>query len=190
MKLRKLRPSEWRVIHSEFMIALTLNQSTSFFLTAMDWELKKLRSWLHPQYVGTTNAQTKKHVWLFEENLYLARDDVRRKDFDRYRNQSWDSSQYWKLIDSKMKSTFGLREEASIGIAVRDNRHIPQWIKIVVSIRDGGRCVYCGESDPTKLEFDHRKSWAKGGSSKDENNICLGCRTCNRKKGMQDWGWG
>jgi hypothetical protein len=49
--------------------------------------------------------------------------------------------------------------------------------------------VYCGESNVKLLEFDHRKAWSKGGTSKDPLNICLGCKTCNRKKSDKDWGW-
>ena len=75
------------------------------------------------------------------------------------------------------------------GIGVRDNRYIPQWVKIHVVLRDKGRCVYCGEDDVKLLEFDHREAWSKGGSSKDPLNICLGCRPCNRRKGDRDWGW-
>jgi 5-methylcytosine-specific restriction endonuclease McrA len=75
-------------------------------------------------------------------------------------------------------------------IGVRDNRYIPQWVKIHVVLRDKGRCVYCGKDDPKELEFDHRRAWSKGGSSKDPLNICLGCKGCNRSKGARDWGWG
>jgi len=49
--------------------------------------------------------------------------------------------------------------------------------------------VYCGENNIKILEFDHRKAWSKGGSSKDPLNICLGCKPCNRKKSDKDWGW-
>ena len=80
-------------------------------------------------------------------------------------------------------------EEEGHGIGVRDNRYIPQWVKIHVVLRDKGRCVYCGESNIKILEFDHRKAWSKGGSSKDPLNICLGCKPCNRKKSDKDWGW-
>lgn len=93
----------------------------------------------------------------------------------------------WKSLPSKHKR----RTRSKTGqIGVRDNRYIPQWVKIHVVLRDKGRCVYCGEDDPKELEFDHRLAWAKGGSSKEPLNICLGCKGCNRSKGDRNWGWG
>ena len=95
--------------------------------------------------------------------------------------------QIWKSLSPQYKR----RTRSKAGqIGVRDNRHIPQWVKIHVVLRDKGRCVYCGEDDPKELEFDHRRAWSKGGSSKDPLNICLGCKGCNRSKGDRDWGWG
>ena len=92
----------------------------------------------------------------------------------------------WSSL-SKPKKAQTKQSAGTIG--VRDNRHIPQWVKIHVVLRDKGRCVYCDESNIKLLEFDHRKAWSKGGSSKDPVNICLGCRPCNRKKSDKDWGW-
>ena len=93
----------------------------------------------------------------------------------------------WKGLSLKhRKST----SSTATTIGVRDNRHIPQWVKLHVTLRDKGQCVYCGEKDLKLLEFDHRHAWSKGGSSKDPLNICLGCKTCNRSKGARNWGWG
>jgi 5-methylcytosine-specific restriction endonuclease McrA len=92
----------------------------------------------------------------------------------------------WRSIKPSKKRT---TKKQATGIGVRDNRYIPQWVKIHVVLRDKGRCVYCGEGNIKTLEFDHRKAWSKGGSSKDPLNICLGCKTCNRKKSDKDWGW-
>ena len=87
------------------------------------------------------------------------------------------------------KSARDEKKQFTRGIKVRDNRYIPQWVKIQVVLRDKGKCVYCGESNVKLLEFDHRRAWSKGGTSKDPLNICLGCKTCNRKKSDKDWGW-
>ena len=92
----------------------------------------------------------------------------------------------WRSLEPTKKRT---TKKKATGIGVRDNRYIPQWVKIHVVLRDKGRCVYCGESNIKILEFDHRKAWSKGGSSKDPLNICLGCKPCNRKKSDRDWGW-
>jgi hypothetical protein len=92
----------------------------------------------------------------------------------------------WVFLE---RSTRQATSRKATGIDVRDNRHIPQWVKIHVVLRDEGRCVYCGCADIKQLEFDHRKAWSKGGSSKDPLNICLGCKPCNRKKSDKDWGW-
>lgn len=93
----------------------------------------------------------------------------------------------WRSLTPKKRSS---TKSTMKGIGVRDNRYIPQWVKIHVVLRDKGKCVYCGENDVKLLEFDHREAWSKGGSSKDPLNICLGCRPCNRRKSDRDWGWG
>ena len=62
----------------------------------------------------------------------------------------------------------------------RDNRHIPQAVKVQVAARDRGKCVICGSR--TDLQFDHIIPWSRGGSSKDPGNIQLLCGTHNREK--------
>ena len=81
----------------------------------------------------------------------------------------------WARLTSTQRSK---TTSTTKGFGVRDNRYIPQWVKINVVLREKGRCVYCGEDDVKLLEFDHREAWSKGRSSKDPLNICLGCRPC------------
>lgn len=67
----------------------------------------------------------------------------------------------------------------------RDDRVIPQDVKIAVSIRDKGKCQlrYRGICLVDKeIQFDHKVAWSNGGSSKDEDNIQLACGPCNRRK--------
>ncbi len=99
-----------------------------------------------------------------------------KQDYER----TWAS-----LSQAKRRSTTATTK----GIGVRDNRYIPQWVKIHVVLRDQGKCVYCGEANVKLLEFDHRHAWSKGGTSKDPVNICLGCQSCNRRKSDKDWRW-
>lgn len=65
----------------------------------------------------------------------------------------------------------------------RNTRTIPQDVKIAVSVRDQGRCVYCGSMED--LHYDHKIPWSKGGANT-VNNIQLLCGTCNRRKGAED----
>lgn len=67
----------------------------------------------------------------------------------------------------------------------RDDRVIPQAVKIAVTLRDKGRCQlgYPGiclvDQD---IQFDHIIAWSNGGSSKDPDNIQCACGPCNRHK--------
>ena len=65
----------------------------------------------------------------------------------------------------------------------RNTRTIPQDVKIAVTVRDQGRCVYCGSMED--LHYDHKIPWSKGGANT-VNNIQLLCGTCNRRKGAED----
>lgn len=67
--------------------------------------------------------------------------------------------------------------------SVKHSRHIPQWVKIHVVIRDRGCCVKCGCNDSRLLEFDHLIPFSLGGPSDDPDNIRLLCIACNRSKG-------
>ena len=58
---------------------------------------------------------------------------------------------------------------------------VPDHVKAVVYMRDGGMCVECGYRDPY-IEFDHKIPRSKGGPNT-VDNIQLLCRGCNRKKG-------
>ncbi|MEV6769858.1 TerD family protein [Nocardia sp. NPDC051030] len=62
----------------------------------------------------------------------------------------------------------------------RDTRTIPQDVKAQVWLRDGGKCVECGNSH--YLEFDHIIPISRGGATSAPNLQIL-CRGCNREKG-------
>ena len=62
----------------------------------------------------------------------------------------------------------------------RPSRHIPQDVKIAVSVRDSGKCRICGSTKG--LQYDHIIPWSRGGSSIDPDNIQLLCGYHNRLK--------
>jgi len=59
-------------------------------------------------------------------------------------------------------------------------RLIPSAVKQAVFIRDGGKCVECGENN--NLHFDHILPYSKGGTSYLIDNIQLLCARHNLKK--------
>lgn len=59
-------------------------------------------------------------------------------------------------------------------------RHIPQDVKIAVSVRDGGRCRRCGSQ--VNLHYDHIVPFSRGGTAT-AGNIQLLCSRCNLRKG-------
>jgi len=61
-------------------------------------------------------------------------------------------------------------------------RHIPQDVKIAVSVRDQGRCRQCGSAE--NLHFDHIIPYSRGGANT-VDNIQLLCATCNLRKGAR-----
>ena len=65
----------------------------------------------------------------------------------------------------------------------RDDRVIPQTVKIAVAVRDKGLCQIKGPPCTVQGEvYDHKFPWSKGGSSKDPDNIQMACAACNSWK--------
>lgn len=67
---------------------------------------------------------------------------------------------------------------------VKDDRVIPQAVRMLVSARDnnecqlhGPRCTVVGET------IDHKVPYEWGGSSKDPGNLWVACSACNTWKG-------
>jgi 5-methylcytosine-specific restriction endonuclease McrA len=63
------------------------------------------------------------------------------------------------------------------------SRHIPQDVKIRVSLRDRGMCRHVGCFRTTNLHFDHVIAYSKGGPSDQDWNIQLLCDQHNWRKG-------
>lgn len=65
----------------------------------------------------------------------------------------------------------------------RDDRVIPQAVKIAVAVRDKGLCQIKGPPCTGVGEvYDHVFPWSKGGSSKEPSNIQMACSACNSWK--------
>lgn len=65
------------------------------------------------------------------------------------------------------------------------SRYVPVEVKAAVWSRDEGRCRNCGST--FALQFDHKKSFSRGGKTNIENLELL-CRNCNQRKGSdQIW---
>jgi HNH endonuclease len=59
------------------------------------------------------------------------------------------------------------------------NRRVPDSLRAIVLIRDGGRCRRCRRS--VYLEVDHVIPVSRGGKT-EESNLQILCRRCNRAK--------
>jgi hypothetical protein len=84
------------------------------------------------------------------------------------------------LTSHGLKRNNRLVRPASVPTPPVRTRSIPQWVKIAVATRDGGRCRQCGSD--YDLQYDHIVPYSRGGSSTDVSNIQLLCGPCNRRK--------
>lgn len=79
----------------------------------------------------------------------------------------------------------GVLAVAPVVPGLRDDRVIPRDVRVFVIARDNGKCQlrYPGICLVDKeIDIDHRYPWAKGGSSKDPDNLQCACHPCNQKK--------
>ncbi len=79
-----------------------------------------------------------------------------------------------------VRMAFGPTSTAGKPLVRTPTRHIPQWVKIAVATRDGGKCRWCGSAHD--LQYDHIVPYSLGGKSDDVENIQLLCGRCNRIK--------
>lgn len=78
-------------------------------------------------------------------------------------------------------------------MTTKHSRYIPQNIKNLVWQRDQGQCTYVSEEgkrceEKYFLEFDHKKEFARGGSSTNPLNLQLLCQTHNRLRAEKTFG--
>lgn len=86
--------------------------------------------------------------------------------------------------------SFSAEFGATKGAAKWRVAQIPSKLRKAVMLRDGERCVYCGNcSGP--FHIDHIIPVAKGGTDV-LSNLCVSCRACNLSKGArtpEEMGW-
>jgi HNH endonuclease len=98
------------------------------------------------------------------------------------------------LLDELARKKFAATNEARPrrGYANEGSRHIPAEVKRAVWVRDGGRCVFVGDTgrrcgERSALEFHHVRAYARGGPATVEN-IQLRCRAHNAYEADLEFG--
>jgi hypothetical protein len=115
-----------------------------------------------------------RRYWQFQDRVYWESEDL-------------DADEVYALLVSKQQRERGRIERAkamvAMGMQPQDQAQrrdvIPDDVKQLVWLRDGGRCRHCGAQ--TELQYDHIIPVAMGGSSNPENLQIL-CGPCNRRK--------
>jgi HNH endonuclease len=115
-----------------------------------------------------------RRYWQFQDRVY-------------WENEDLDADEVYALLVSQQQRERGRIERAkamvAMGMQPQDQAQrrdvIPDDVKQLVWLRDGGRRRHCGAQ--TELQYDHVIPVAMGGSSAPENLQIL-CGPCNRRK--------
>ena len=115
-----------------------------------------------------------RRYWQFQGRVY-------------WENQDLDADEVYALLVTRQQRDRGRIERAqamvAMGLQPQDQAMrrdvIPDDVKQMVWMRDGGRCRHCGAQ--AELQYDHIIPVAMGGSSGPENLQIL-CGPCNRRK--------
>ena len=200
MNIWRLSNKQYSIMKHESLILIKVMNVIEILIPEPYLKLGQKMSSSTPFHLMNFQFANRKYgFWVFKKEFFIAKESVKISNFARYGKITINPNGHdWWLkffneqeklersvydgLESSVYSEFSNEE-----FPTKDNRYIPQSVKIQVVLRDNGRCVYCGELNPDMLEFDHIKAWSRGGSSKDIGNICLGCKPCNRKKGAKDW---
>ena len=187
--VRKIASRRIRRTVSDGSVTTTVDGSVVRVCTLDEWTSRTTHSTVLPSMLGMiTEGGAVRMVWLSKGHLWSCGFSVGITDVasatvsTKMRSLSRDP--VWREFKRTQAGRFAGKAND------RTSRYVPQWVRISVTLRDGGRCVYCGETDTRKLELDHRLAYSKGGASDNPDNICLGCMKCNRSKSDSDWGWG
>ncbi len=101
-------------------------------------------------------------------------------------NDGLSDGQVFALLTTREQREIQRIERAQAMVAMRGRRQgrgrssVPDDVKQMVWMRDGGRCRSCGSD--SELQFDHIIPVVMGGGSAPENLQVL-CGPCNRRKG-------
>jgi hypothetical protein len=142
-----------------------------------------------------TLTQNGKFLQAAEQFKEGKREPAKIKVYRKIRAGVWVDMGFYDLIDGfiehdgkrnvfkfLLKPNFeDFKPEESDNVDMAHNRYIPGDVMQEVFVRDGGKCVMCGETD--NLHFDHKIPYSKGGSSKDAKNIQILCARHNLSKG-------
>ena len=140
-------------------------------ITLEDWSKIKIEQRTYSVRVWTDGERT---YWHFQNRFY-------------WENEGLDADEVHALLLSEQQRKRGRIERAQAMAAMgwqppdqeRRRDVIPDDVKQLVWLRDGGRCRQCGAQ--AELQFDHVIPVAMGGSSNPENLHIL-CGPCNRRK--------
>ena len=114
---------------------------------------------------------------------------LRARDLTRHKRPSGLPEEIFEdALDALLDEVDRSRKDkpsAPRGEGTTDSRRIPEWVKDLVTRRDGGRCAFTAEDGRrcearAWLEFDHVRPFAKGGRSDDPRNVRLLCRAHNQ----------
>jgi hypothetical protein len=111
--------------------------------------------------------------WRYQDRFYLADDDLDAQAVHAVLETR--SQRQRQQIDRAQQTIAAARQPLSSP----SRRGIPEAVKQLVWVRDGGRCRNCGSV--VELQFDHVIPVSMGGSS-DPANLQILCGPCNRRK--------
>ena len=153
-----------------------------------------VRRWVDDMARGTREDREELADWIEEATrsgfpavlavLSLAQLPARTlwKTFDDVELQEF----YDVASEADLEETAECFRAAALARPYIDDGKVPKDVIELVMSRDGRRCQVCGETED--LTIDHKiVPWSEGGSSTDQENLQVLCRSCNSRKGTRPW---